>query len=423
MSPRSFRLLQPRRLWLSALLGSLGAAGLAALLARPLPLDLPAGDPAALPLLLAVIAGGALLLAGLLLAAAFVAHAYSQRQLGTLGLTRFLARPSVLATQALLLGACVYGLVALALLPEPTAGAAPSLLGPGALALLLPGLILTPGFMAQLLRSLQPPLLAADCARDLQAAVQRVFPDHASQSGIDRGEFLLRMCRKPQEVLSDREGFVQELHTELLLQLATRHDLVLRLRVRPGDFVQRDQPLLSAYPAGGAAPELGEACRTALCIGPRRGGRRDIEAGFLPLVELGLRALSPACNDPATALIALERLGAGLIEVLRRAEMAPFIHDGAGNPRVILRVVEFPQLLQAAFDPIRRSAAGHLNVLMRQLDMLDRLLPLCREESEQAAILQQARLIYGTAMQAARHDREKRDVHERLQALARGARR
>jgi uncharacterized membrane protein len=151
---------------------------------------------------------------------------------------------------------------------------------------------------------------------------------------------------------------------------------VLYLLKHPGDFVGAGGAVALVWPAERATPELGAAVRAACMTGNKRTMTQDIEFGINSLVEIAVRAMSPAINDPFTAMNCLDRLGALLGRIACDCRPWSYRFDDAGNLRLIYDPVTFPRLVDAAFHLIRQYSRGNAEVLIRILDSIESVLPL-----------------------------------------------
>jgi len=165
------------------------------------------------------------------------------------------------------------------------------------------------------------------------------------------------------------DGYIRHVNEAELIALAAEHDLLIRLTRRPGDFVIDADILLSVSPRHGA-DEVAERLRDCIVLGPTRTPLQDPVFAQQQLVEVGVRALSAAFNDPFTATACIDRLGQGLCRFARRKPLSPYRHDDAGKIRVVLRPVTLAEMASAAFEPIARSGRAHLDVTLSLLRAL-----------------------------------------------------
>ena len=102
-----------------------------------------------------------------------------------------------------------------------------------------------------------------------------------------------------------------------------------------GDFVARGEPLFRLY--SGAVAIDDRKLRTAAVLGPERTLEQDLTFAFRILVDIAIKALSPAINDPTTAVLALDQLHRLLRMVGERNLRNESISDSGGQLRAILR--------------------------------------------------------------------------------------
>lgn len=191
--------------------------------------------------------------------------------------------------------------------------------------------------------------------------VEETYPDAAGTAeapGTAGGEPLL----------SGETGYVQLIDFEGLAKVAGECDAILSLKVRTGDFVHRDLPLLEVR---GAPPEeLAGKVRPCFTTGSSRTPAQDPQFLIDELVEIGLRALSPGVNDPFTAITALHWLGAATAEIGRRDLRKQVGGAEHGAARVIPLAADFAHFCERGFGSIRSAVAASPNAVMVMLDAL-----------------------------------------------------
>lgn len=153
-----------------------------------------------------------------------------------------------------------------------------------------------------------------------------------------------------------RAGYVQLIDFTGLEKVAHEHDCTLSLKVRTGDFVHRDLPLLEV---AGASPDAVEgALRLCFTLGAARTPEQDPQFLIDELVEIGLRALSPGINDPFTAITALHWLGAAISEIGRRDLRKDVGSDEKDDSPVIPQPDDFAHYVKRGFGAIRSGVAS-----------------------------------------------------------------
>ncbi|MGW2294844.1 DUF2254 domain-containing protein [Streptomyces violaceorubidus] len=172
-------------------------------------------------------------------------------------------------------------------------------------------------------------------------------------------------------------GVLRDVHVARLVRVARGHGVVLRLVPRIGDFLVPGTPVLAVH--GGAAPPR-RALRYALSVGVERTFHQDLGFGLRQLSDIGLRALSPAVNDPTTAVQALDRVVQILASLARRPLDAALHRDRRGVVRLVQPVPGWAELVDLGFAEVRACAAGSPQVTRRLLAGLDDLLRLVPPE-------------------------------------------
>ncbi|AIJ12112.1 DUF2254 domain-containing protein [Streptomyces lividans] len=172
-------------------------------------------------------------------------------------------------------------------------------------------------------------------------------------------------------------GVLRDVHIARLVRVARGHGVVLRLVPRIGDFLVPGTPVLAVH--GGAAPPR-RALRYALSVGVERTFHQDLAFGLRQLSDIGLRALSPAVNDPTTAVQALDRVVQILATLSRRPLDAAVHRDRRGALRLVQPVPGWAELVDLGFAEVRACATGSPQVTRRLMAGLDDLLLLVPPE-------------------------------------------
>jgi uncharacterized membrane protein len=173
-------------------------------------------------------------------------------------------------------------------------------------------------------------------------------------------------------VAAPASGYLQYIQHGRLIGLAAVKGAVIELHHRPGHFVVEGHPMATVWPAGAAA-SVSDALRRAHICGPSRTLAQDLAFAFDQLVEIALRALSPAVNDTFTALTCIDWLGESLCRVTTRWRPLRVHRDRHGYVRVITAHVSYAGLVERAFEKIRQAGRGMPAVMIRQLEALTKI--------------------------------------------------
>jgi uncharacterized membrane protein len=132
--------------------------------------------------------------------------------------------------------------------------------------------------------------------------------------------------------------------------------------------------------------------QAAYSIGSRRTLQQDCGFGVRQIVDIALRALSPASNDTTTAVMCVDYLSAILARLASRhiPDAQRFEH---GQLRVIANAPTFASLLALAFDEIRENAGGNARIIWAMLDSLRTIASMTTHPQRHQALRRQAEAI------------------------------
>ena len=166
-------------------------------------------------------------------------------------------------------------------------------------------------------------------------------------------------------VLSIVSGYVRTIDATQLLRIAKANRLTVRVLRRVGHFVPAGVPLLTISKAKRLTPELSNELLQAFQLGPTRTLEQDIEYGILQIVDIALKAISPAVNDPSTAISCVDQLSSILIRFAAREDPPTQRYDPPGTLRVSIPNIGFNRLAESAFEQIRSYAKTDVAVSLR----------------------------------------------------------
>jgi uncharacterized membrane protein len=118
-------------------------------------------------------------------------------------------------------------------------------------------------------------------------------------------------CEREGAVSSDVSGYVRFIDIDRLVFLAKSYGVMVRIVRRVGHFVPAGVPLLMVSKGDRLSSDRSAELRGAFDLGPTRTLQQDIEFGILQIVDIALRAISPAVNDPSTAINCVDQLSRG----------------------------------------------------------------------------------------------------------------
>jgi uncharacterized membrane protein len=171
-------------------------------------------------------------------------------------------------------------------------------------------------------------------------------------------------------LLSATSGYIRFIDTSRLVTLAKFHHVKIRAVRRVGQFVPAGTPLALIYKANRLSADGIHGILGAFDLGPSRTLQQDVEFGVLQIVDIALKAISPAVNDPTTAINCIDQLSRILIRVASRELPPSILYDPPGIPRVMIPWIGLDGLLKSAFQQIRLYSRSDVAVSLRMLRAL-----------------------------------------------------
>ncbi len=273
--------------------------------------------------------------------------------------------------------------------------------------------------------SIQADEIVARVGDELNDSIDRLYPDRIDQEDTAEtpdkaGEELpASFVPDARAVGAPRDGYLQFFDIDTLVELATGHDLVMRIERRPGHYVTADRMLLLVAPADRCTDEIAAAITDTIIVGNQRTPAQDIEFPISQLVEIAVRALSPGINDPYTAIRCVDRLGSALFRLAQRRQPSSFRFDDDNRLRVLMPPVSFEDVLDAAFNQIRQNASNSAAVSIRLLEVLGIVAEAASRPEDREALGRHAHTVATGACRSLPDASDRSAVQDRLAAANR----
>jgi uncharacterized membrane protein len=175
---------------------------------------------------------------------------------------------------------------------------------------------------------------------------------------------------------------IQAVNIPALVNIATRNSCTIELLVSVGDATLEPSPVLCVYGAGTPIPE--ESLRRTIKLGGERTFEQDPKYAIRLLVDIAIKALSPAINDPTTAVQALDQIEDLLIRLgCRRLEIGSFC-DTANNLRLLISFPTWEDFLRLALDEICFYGESSVQVMRRMKALVNELISIMPEDRKPA---------------------------------------
>lgn len=223
-------------------------------------------------------------------------------------------------------------------------------------------------------RLLRPISILTQVGNNGLQVIESVYPDLSLGPGVGSNAPNRRQkLGRPDNIIFHKgsSGIILAANLQALGIAAARADVIIELAPQVGDFVAVDEPLFKLY---GGTGEINEAeLRTAIAFGSERTMEQDPTFAFRIVVDIALKALSAAINDPTTAVLAIDQLHRMLRSVGRRNLRTDEIRDASGKLRVIFRTPNWEDFIHLAFSEIRACGANNMQIVRRLRSMIENL--------------------------------------------------
>ena len=347
------------------------------------------------------IASGMIALTGIVFALAFVmvqfgSVAYSPR------LVLWIARdPLVMHAIGMFTATFLYALAALAWVDRGGSGRVPFVSTLTVIVLLLASVGVFVG-LVQRLQRLQVQNILIFVGDQGRKVIDELYPPLDGPATAPTGaEFSLAPVSQI-VVNSGRPRTIQALDVGVLLAAARESDGLIQVEAAVGDTVGEGVILLRVY--GAEKPIDEPRLRKAFALGDERTFEQDPKYALFLLVDIAIRALSPAINDPATAVQALDQIEDLLLRLGRRRLEIGSFRDSEGTLRLTVPFPEWEDFLMLALEEIRHYGAESKHVMRRMGALLSDLIASVPPERRPALEREHTRLEAVIARSFADHD-------------------
>lgn len=361
------------------------------------------GGPDGAREVLSVIAGSMITVAGVVFSITIVALQLASTQFGPRVLRNFMGDRGNQFVLGTFVATFIFSLLILRTI-KSEADSVPALSVSVAVLLAVLSLAVLIYFIHHAAISIQAPEIVRTIGKELLDTIDRIYPELADdQSGEtvtvpeshDEHGF-----NRIHPVVLNRVGYIQSVDESLLMNLACGHDLQIELVQGPGLFATPHSTVMQIASSQEVDERIEQMAREAISLGSVRTHEQDVLFAVEQLVEVAIRSLSAAINDPFTAMSCIDWLGVGVIRRLRRAGPESERVDEEGRVRLTIPSVSLEEMLDASFGRLRTYAAPHPTVAYTIIDTLNETLEYARTEADWDAIKRHVEYMLAAAERA-----------------------
>jgi uncharacterized membrane protein len=318
--------------------------------------------------LLGTVASSILTFTGVVFSITLVALQMASTQYSPRVLRNYVRKPITKLALSTFIATFVYSLSVLARIGTTSGGhtRAPEVAVGLSYVLVMACLFVFIAYVHSTVRSIRVTYIIEDVYRETLRSLDQTFPARAAGSDT-AADTAAELGPVTGTVAFDHpSGVLDGIQTDRLVRLARHHDSRLVLVPEPGTYLVRGVPVVEVH--GGDPPSPDELL-AALDISPARTLYQDARYGMRQLVDIAARALSPAVNDPTTALQVIDRLQGLLAVVAVRPQPSGIHADEDGVVRLVVTAPTWERMMDLAFTEIATYGAGAPQVSRKLLSV------------------------------------------------------
>ncbi len=268
-------------------------------------------------------------------------------------------------------------------------------------------------FIHQIATSIQADKVVADISSFLSGQIETLFPERMGEElerddNIDTSVAISTYMTRT-SVKCPKNGYLQYVDSEALMETVSKNDAFLTLHYRPGAHLLPGVELAVLHTHDKWGDEKLKKLMGHIVIGKTKTAQQDLEYSIHQMVEIAARALSPGVNDPYTAIACVDNLASTMAYLAQAKFPSKYRYDEQGT--------EFEGVLDAAFNQIRQFSGGSPSVIIRLMEALSTILSLTKDESRRKAVLRHASMVLNIGKQTIKEENDLQDLKERAEKI------
>jgi len=358
----------------------------------------PHQDPQVALTILAAIAGSIMTVVSIVFAMLLMTLTLASTQFSPRILVSFVRDRSTQWTLGIFLGTfsfCMAALPAVRSPPHPFVPVA-TVMAAMLLALLCVGWLIF--FINHISQSISVYHIVDRIARETELVIAELMPYPRGPHELAEHAAPIREART-RFIVSRTSGYIRFVDVPYLVKCAKSYGVQIILERRVGHFVPVGVPIMRVSEAGRVTPERESRLLRAFDVGPARTMQQDVEFGVIQIADIALRAISPAVNDPSTAINCIDQLGRVVIYWASRAPPQAYLHEPPHVLRVVVPWIGFDGLMDTAFEQIRHYSESDIAVSLRLLRAFDDIAVVGLPPKGQQSLVSRARRVIDGCVQ------------------------
>ena len=274
-------------------------------------------------------------------------------------------------------------------------------------------------FIHHVANSIQADNIIDKISKNLSQNLKTLFPEQigdAATSSFDLEKIKAGFTySKP--LKSNKEGYLQYVDPEKLMEFISSEDLFLELYFRPGDYLFIDREIGKVYSHKDLSEEALEPLKDNFLTGRTRTSQQDAEHAIHQMVEIAARALSPGINDPYTAIACIDNLSNTMAYLTTVKFPSPYRVGEQNRLRIYANALTFEGMMGAAFNAIRQYSKANPPVIIHLMEAMSTLHDFAVEQQHKQVIKKHAEMILSLAERSIDEKNDLEDLQKRFDAI------
>jgi uncharacterized membrane protein len=218
-------------------------------------------------------------------------------------------------------------------------------------------------------------------------------------------------------IKSKKNGYVQYIDFDTILEKAASFDGLIELYIRPGDHLVQNLEIGKIYTKNDLEDKELSSIYTQFVIGKTKIAQQDLEFSIDQMVEIAVRALSPGINDPYTAIACIDNLTATMCHLSQIRFPSTYKMDDQNKVRIVADTWDFEGLMNASFNQIRQFSTGNTAVIIRLMEGLITINSFVEKDNYKQSIMKHAKMVLNLGKTTITEENDLHDLMERSKLI------
>lgn len=283
-------------------------------------------------------------------------------------------------------------------------------------------IILLVFFIHHISVSIQANHVIARINASLQSNIKKIFPENkgdkrTTPENPQTEKEIKEILKHRNPVISTKNGYIQAISYDTLLQLASELDLYIDLKYMPGDFMIREEEIAIVYSGSDLEKKSLQKIVNAFLTGNKRTPGQDAEFSIHQMVEIAVKALSPGINDPYTAISCIDNLTASICYLTGAVFPSTYQFDKEEKLRLKSKVITFNGIMNAAFNQIRQYGSKSPSVLIRLTEAFEIIHRRAKDPEHKKTVRKHADMVFREAEKSIHEKNDLEDLKKRYSSI------